>query len=223
MRKKGLLRLALGSLVVVGHLETSSSEATLDVEALVCLAAVENALVASNLLSNEVESLDEPKTQLLALLVLGDCDILNVADRAEAVDELVLNNQGAGCDNRALSLGGVLNDNDIVAASSGHVVILLDIVGLAELANGCENAQTIEESAVVIGLFQSTQFVAFGKGSDNLRREEFGTEEAFRHGGVGLAGLEGLKERGVKGLGSTSAKDSRDNEADEVKRGRRRA
>jgi hypothetical protein len=72
----------------VGHLETSSSEATLDVEALVGLAAVENALVAPDLLGNKVQGLDESKAQLLALLVLGDCDILDVTDGAEVVDAM---------------------------------------------------------------------------------------------------------------------------------------
>lgn len=78
--------LALCSLVVVGHLEACSPEAALDVEALVGLAAVENALVAPDLFGDKVEGLDQSKTQLLALLILGDCDILNVTDGAEVVD-----------------------------------------------------------------------------------------------------------------------------------------
>ena len=66
----------------MGHLETSSSEAALDIEALVGLAAVEDALITADLLSDVVEGLDDSETQLLALLVLCDGDILDVADRA---------------------------------------------------------------------------------------------------------------------------------------------
>ena len=45
--------------VVVSHLQACPLEPTLDVEALVGLAALENALVAANLLGDKVECLDE--------------------------------------------------------------------------------------------------------------------------------------------------------------------
>lgn len=76
----------LSTLVVVGHLQASTAEAALDVEALVGLAAVEDALVAADLFGNEVQGLDDAQAQLLALLVLGHGDILNVADDAKVVD-----------------------------------------------------------------------------------------------------------------------------------------
>lgn len=72
--------------IVVSHLEAGSPEAALDVETLVGLAAVENGLVAADLFGDEVERLDQAQTQLLALLVLGDCDILNVANLCERMD-----------------------------------------------------------------------------------------------------------------------------------------
>lgn len=72
--------------VVVGHLQAGSPEAALDIETLVGLTAVEDGLVAANLFGDEVERLDQAQTQLLALLVLGDCDILNVADLCERMD-----------------------------------------------------------------------------------------------------------------------------------------
>jgi hypothetical protein len=75
-----------GTLVVVGHLQASPPEAALDVEPFVGLAAVEDALVAADLLGDEVEGLDEAEAELLALLVAGDSDILDVADGAETVD-----------------------------------------------------------------------------------------------------------------------------------------
>lgn len=70
----------------MGHLETSSSEAALDVEALVGLTAVEDALITTDLLGDVVEGLDDSETQLLALLVLCDGDILDMADGAKVVD-----------------------------------------------------------------------------------------------------------------------------------------
>lgn len=73
-------------LVVVGHLKPSPLEAALDVEALVGLAAVEDGLIGTNLLSNEVEGLDQAQAELLALLVLCDRDVLDVADKAEVVN-----------------------------------------------------------------------------------------------------------------------------------------
>lgn len=81
--------LGLGALVVVGHLETSAAETTLDVEALVGFTAVENALVAAGLFRNVVEGLDQAESELLALLVAGDGNVFDVADGAKAVDAVV--------------------------------------------------------------------------------------------------------------------------------------
>lgn len=82
---------ALGALVVVRHLQAGPPEAALDVEALVVLAAVEDRLVAARLYGDVVERLDEAQAQLLALLVLGDGDVLDVPDRPEIVDAGVAN------------------------------------------------------------------------------------------------------------------------------------
>jgi hypothetical protein len=76
----------LRPLVVVRHLQAGSPEAALDVEALVGLTAVEDGLVAARLLGDKVECLDDAQPQLLALLILGNGDILDVSDRPEAVD-----------------------------------------------------------------------------------------------------------------------------------------
>lgn len=74
------------SLIIVCHLKTGPPEAALDVEALVRLAAVQDRLVASDLLGNVVQSLDDAQAQLLSLLVLGDGDIFDVADKPEVVN-----------------------------------------------------------------------------------------------------------------------------------------
>jgi hypothetical protein len=158
----------------VGHLETSSSEAALDVETLVGLTAVQDALVAADLLGNVVECLDDSETKPLALLVLCDGDILDVADGAKVVDavkelvsvaarriagridlQLALGDQSTGSHNRSLCTRSVLNNNDVVAASSGHVIILLNEIGLSNIADGGQNAQAVEETAVEVGLAQS--------------------------------------------------------------------
>lgn len=85
------------SLVVVGHLKASSSESALDVEAFVGVAAVEDALVAANLLGDVVEGLDQAEAELLALLILGDGDVFDVADLAQAVDAVEQSKLAAGC------------------------------------------------------------------------------------------------------------------------------
>jgi hypothetical protein len=83
---KKSLRFTLLALIVVGHLETSSSEAALDIETFVGLAAVQDALVAADLLGDVIERLDDSETELLALLVLCDGNIFDVADGAKGVD-----------------------------------------------------------------------------------------------------------------------------------------
>jgi hypothetical protein len=70
----------------VRHLQTRPLEATLDIEALVRLRAVKNSLVATHILRNKVQRLDNPQTELLALLVLCDGDVFDVTDEAEVVD-----------------------------------------------------------------------------------------------------------------------------------------
>jgi hypothetical protein len=87
-RGLGVLVFTFASLVVVGHLKASSSESALDVEAFVGVAAVEDALVAANLLGDVVEGLDQAEAELLALLVLGDGDVFDVTDGPEAVDAI---------------------------------------------------------------------------------------------------------------------------------------
>lgn len=68
------------------HLQARPPEPALDVEALVRLAAVEDALVAADLLGDVVERLDDAEAELLALLVLCDGDVLDVADLSKVVD-----------------------------------------------------------------------------------------------------------------------------------------
>ncbi|CAF3665819.1 unnamed protein product [Fusarium graminearum] len=59
---KKSLRFTLFALVVVGHLETSSSETALNVETFVGLAAIQDTLVAADLLGDIIERLDDSET-----------------------------------------------------------------------------------------------------------------------------------------------------------------
>lgn len=71
------------------HLQSSSFEATLHVETLVCLAAVEDGLVTANLLRGIVQCLNDTQSKLLALLILCDSDVLDVSDKSQFVDAAV--------------------------------------------------------------------------------------------------------------------------------------
>jgi hypothetical protein len=88
----------------VRHLQTSPLEPTLDIEPLVRLAAVQDGLVTPDLLSHEIQRLNDPQPQLLALLVLGHSDVLDVPNKSQLVDELALDDQRTGADD---VLGGV--------------------------------------------------------------------------------------------------------------------
>jgi hypothetical protein len=70
----------------VRHLQTRPLEPALDIEALVRLRAVKNGLVATHVLRNKVQRLNDAQTKLLALLVLCDSNVFDVADEAEVVD-----------------------------------------------------------------------------------------------------------------------------------------
>jgi hypothetical protein len=70
----------------VRHLQTRSLEPALDVETLVGLRAVQNSLVAANVLGHVVQGLDDAQTELLALLVLCDGNVFDVADEAKVMD-----------------------------------------------------------------------------------------------------------------------------------------
>jgi hypothetical protein len=73
-------------LIVVRHLQTRPLEPALDIEALVRLRAVKDSLVATHILRNKVQRLDDPQPKLLALLVLCDSNILNMTDETEVVN-----------------------------------------------------------------------------------------------------------------------------------------
>jgi len=74
------------ALIVVGHLQAGTPEATLDVKALVGFAAVQDGLIAADLFGNEIEGLNQAKAELLALLILCYGNVLDMTDKAETVN-----------------------------------------------------------------------------------------------------------------------------------------
>ena len=93
MPKENRPGLNLFLVVIVRHFESRPLKATLNVKALIGLAAVKDRLVAANLVGNEIECLDQPKTQFFPLLVLRNRNVFDMGDRSEAMnadDRLVL-------------------------------------------------------------------------------------------------------------------------------------
>jgi hypothetical protein len=84
--------------IIMRHLQPRPLEPTFDIKPLIRLATVQNTLVAPDLLGDVVERLDDAQAELLALLVLGHGNVLDVADEPEVVDELALDDEGAGAD-----------------------------------------------------------------------------------------------------------------------------
>jgi hypothetical protein len=115
--------LGLRVAIVMGHLEPGSPEATLYIEALVRLGAVQDALVAADLLGDEVEGLDDAQAELLALLVLCDGNVLDVADEPQLVDELALHDQRACADNLVGAVGDA--EEEVFVVALGHPFVAL--------------------------------------------------------------------------------------------------
>ena len=70
----------------MGHLAARPLVPALDIEAFICLAAVQDGLIAAQLLGEVVEGSNDAEPELLALLVLVDGNVFDVASRAERVD-----------------------------------------------------------------------------------------------------------------------------------------
>jgi hypothetical protein len=72
------------------HLQPGPLKPALDIEPLVRLTAIQNTLIAADLLGHGIQGLDDAQTELLPLLVLGHGNVFNVTDEPEVVDELAL-------------------------------------------------------------------------------------------------------------------------------------
>lgn len=61
------------------HLQPGPLKTTLKIEPLIGLRAIQDRLVATHLLGDEIEGLDELQAQFLALLVFRDGDVFDMA------------------------------------------------------------------------------------------------------------------------------------------------
>ena len=66
--------------VVMSHLQPCPLEATLHIETFVRFGAVQDGLVAPYILGDVVQCLNDAQTQLLALLIFRDCNVLDMSD-----------------------------------------------------------------------------------------------------------------------------------------------
>lgn len=202
---KRLLCLTFISLVVVRHFQAGPPKAALDVESLVGLTAVENALVAAHLLSDEVQGLYDAQTELLALLVLSHGNILYMTDKAQVMytkegrehnqqgssifqtkdnSQFALNNQGAGAYNSFP--GRIFDDKNVVAVAGRQPVVTVGELRLGDLADGGQDTQAVEEAGIVVGEPQGANNVALGERRGYGRGNEIvGEEPHLSHDGDG--------------------------------------
>lgn len=68
------------------HLQPSPLEPTLDIKPLIRLRAIQNRLIAAHTLRHIIQSLNNPQSQLLPLLVLRDRNILDMPNQPQIVD-----------------------------------------------------------------------------------------------------------------------------------------
>ena len=122
-------------LIIMRHLQPRPLISTLHIEALIRLAAVQNALVAANLPGDIVEGLDHPQTQFFALLVLRHSDIFYVSHETEVVNEFPLDDHTASAHD---CFGGVADHKDVVSVvPRGHEVVACVKLFGRYLADGC--------------------------------------------------------------------------------------
>lgn len=87
------------------------------------VAAVQDSFVAPAVFTDTCQRPDDPQPKLLALLILVDGNVLDVANAAKPAEELALDEDGADSDDTV----GVLVDNDdsVVGARCGTACLEL--------------------------------------------------------------------------------------------------
>lgn len=93
--------------------------------------------------------------------------------------QFVLDYQGAGSHDRVLLSGSILDDDDVVAVLSQHVIELLLELLLADVADRGQHAEAVEEARAVIGATKGSQFVALRQGGRDIFGDEVLGEEAL--------------------------------------------
>ena len=95
------------------------------------------------------EGLDDALTELLALLILVDGNVLNVTDGAEPAEELAFDEDAADADD---VVAGVVDDDEgvVCAGYCAHGVELVHPGCFAEVVDDGENGEDIEVTAFVV-------------------------------------------------------------------------
>jgi hypothetical protein len=97
------------SIIIMCHLQPRPLVSTLDVESLICFAAIKNTLVASHLLRDEVQCLNELQPKFLPLLVFRDGNIFDVANKAKVMDAVAnINKRSANLPANGLTISAPL-------------------------------------------------------------------------------------------------------------------
>ena len=156
------------TLVIVSHLETSTLETALDVESLVGLGTIQDALcglsacvikkgetaetmtylVAPDLACNIIQRLNHSQAQLLPLLALFDRNIFNMAHHTQGTDELALNDQATGSHNPIAAITD--HNEEVLPVALLHPVVPLVPLLNGKLANASEYAENVKVSGVII-------------------------------------------------------------------------
>lgn len=120
--------------IVVCHLQSCPLEPALDIKSFIGLAAIQNALVASDFFRNIIQCLYYSQAELLSLLVLGHYNVFDVTDHAEIMYKFSLNNDGTSPDDGIVFIADHEDVISIVAV--GHEIVSGVEVFLREFANG---------------------------------------------------------------------------------------
>jgi hypothetical protein len=151
------------------HLQPRPFKPTLDIKPLVRLTAIQDTLVTTHSLRHAIQRLNNTQPQFLALLVLRHGDVLDVAHQTHVVDELALDDDGAGADDG----GGLVADHqDVVRVVAGGDEVVAGVeFGEGGFAYGGEDTEGWEEAC---GLFVRMGFASMREGEAYRRSSRSG-------------------------------------------------
>ncbi len=125
-------------------------EKTTRIRTNICIAAVQYRLVASTVLADVCQGLNDPQTELLSLLVLVDRYILDMSDASQATQELAFYEHASHTDD---AVGCFIDDNNRIVClwGSAHGVKLGDPCRLAWVCHDCQDGKYVEVATMVVG------------------------------------------------------------------------
>lgn len=138
--------------MVLSHFVSGPFEAALDVEAFVLRRAIEDLLIASDLLGNIAQGSENVQPELLALLVFEYRNILNMTDVAEVANEFPLFEQRSGADDLATVI--THHQEKVRIRDLGHRVILALPCLLRDVTDLGQDAERVQVIGCVVGALQ---------------------------------------------------------------------